>query len=360
MKKTYITLLTLLAIGSGLTAQNLSLDSCKYYALINNKKLKESRLELKASELVKRNAFTNYFPQIEAGALAMKAKSGLIEGQVPEMNLPVYDGNPMSLAAPTQFAYFPGMDIDMLDYTNAGFVMAVQPIYTGGRIINGNKLAQLGIDVRELIIEMTIDEVIQNTENYYWTIVSLQEKKKTLVSYEKLLNNLHADVNVAYEAGLIQKSDLLKVELELNGIEANKLKLDNGISILKMTLAQQMGIDYTDNYVVRDTVIAIEDPTSLFVTPNEALTNRVEYQLLNKSIRAEELQKKMARGEYMPQVAVGAQAFYLDMLDNETTNALGFAMVTVPLSGGEDRIKLKSMKLKLRLRKTTLKKSRSC
>ena len=68
------------------SAQILSLDSCKIYAIEHNKRVIEARLTLEASEQVKKNAFTNYFPRIDAGGLAMKANKPLIEAEVPEMN----------------------------------------------------------------------------------------------------------------------------------------------------------------------------------------------------------------------------------------------------------------------------------
>ena len=108
------------------------------------------------------------------------------------------------------------MSLELLDYTNAGYVTAIQPIYVGGRIRNGNKLASMSTVFNEHNLNLTTEEIIVKTEEYYWTIVALEEKRKTLNSYEKLLNNLLADVTVSYDAGLIQKSDLLKVQLELN------------------------------------------------------------------------------------------------------------------------------------------------
>ena len=84
-------------------AQTLSLDSCKQLALTNNKKIKEANYEVKASEEQRKNAFTNYFPKVSASAVAMRSSDYLVKGTIPQMNLPVYDGNPANLATAAQF-----------------------------------------------------------------------------------------------------------------------------------------------------------------------------------------------------------------------------------------------------------------
>lgn len=114
-------------------AQELTLDSCKQLTLANNKKIIEARLKVAESEQVKKQAFTNFFPQVTGGFVAMQADDYLIHEEIPAANLPVYDGNPANLMTPTEFAYFPGMDLNVLDYGNLGHITAIEPLYMGGQ-----------------------------------------------------------------------------------------------------------------------------------------------------------------------------------------------------------------------------------
>lgn len=348
MKRYIIITMLIGAIQLSATAQILPLDSCKAYAIENNKRIKEARLELEASAQAKKNAFTNYFPKVDAGGIAMKANKGLIELETPEMNLPVFDGNPANLPNATQFAYMPSMPLELLDYTNAGYISAIQPLYLGGRVRNGNKLATLGQEVSAYQVDLSTDKVLVKTEDFYWTIVALEEKKITLQRYEELLINLKKDVEIAYDAGLINRSDLLKVEIELNQVRANKLKLDNGLQLLKMTLAQHIGVPYSDEFGIEIIALDASAPERLYLNPSAALLNRTEYKMLNKAVEAETLQKNMTRGEYLPTVAVGVQGLYLDIMENQNTYGLAFATVTVPISdwwGGSHKMKEHKIKL---------------
>ena len=354
MKHT-ITIALLFLLTTNILGQSLSLDSCKMLALENNKRVKEAQMKVDASKQVKKNAFTNYFPKISASAFAMRTNKPLLDLEVPEMNLPVYDGNPVNLATASQFSYFPGMAVQALDYTNTAMLTAIQPLYTGGRIRNGNKLASLGEEVNEEMLELSTDEVILKTEEYYWMIVSLENKKLTLEKYQALLTSLLKDVEVANNVGLVQKSDLLKVQLKMNEIEANKLKLDNGISLLKMTMAQHIGIEYTDSLMVSDSTLNLNSPEAFYTDPKNAMQNRSEYILLNKSVEAEKIQGKMSRGEYMPSLAVGVAGMYLDVMEKQNFYGVLFATVSVPISdwwGGMH--KHKEHKIKVDIAKNNL------
>jgi multidrug efflux pump subunit AcrB/outer membrane protein TolC len=348
-KKALATLLILpLFLPFQVKAQNLSLDSCKTLALQHNRKIKEAQLKVDEAEQVKKNVYTNYFPKINAQVFSMKANDYLLDIKTPEMNLPVYDGNPANLAAPTQFAYVPSIEIQALDYMNVGLVTAVEPIYAGGKIRAGYKLASLGKEVNEKVLVLSTSEVMVKTEEYYWTLVSLQAKRNTLESYEKLLNSLKQDVQISYDAGLIEKSDLLKVEMKLTEVAASKLKLKNGIEMVKMALCQHIGIPYSEHILVKDTVFSVPDPETLFTQPEEALPNRTEYQMLNDAVDSEVLQKRLAKGDFLPQLAVGLQAQYLDFADQQNTYGVAFATLSIPVSdwwGGNHKLKEHNIKI---------------
>jgi multidrug efflux pump subunit AcrB/outer membrane protein TolC len=320
----------------------LTIDSCKSLALQYNKKIKEADFEQKESREVKKSAFTNYFPKVSAMGIAMRSADYLVKGNVPTMNLPVYNGNPASLLAPTQFAYVPETPIKALNYLNTANITLAQPLFAGGRIWNGNKLAKLSYEISKEKKSMTTTEVLVKTENLYWSTIALQEKLSTLNSYEKMLNQLLADVTISVKAGLTQRSDMLKVQLKLNDLKVNKLKLENGINLSERALCQHIGIPYDNAIILSHPDTDNDLPQKYYVESKQAVNNRNEYRLLDKAVAAETLQKKLAVGENLPQVALGASAFVVNVMDNTNTNAMAFVTVSVPISdwwGGSHKIK---------------------
>jgi len=337
-----------LILASGMAqAQTLSLDSCKSLALKNNKKIIEAGLQVQASGEVRKNAYTNYFPKVSASAMAMKSSDYLVKGEIPEMKLPVYDGNAENLANATQYAYFPKTPINALDYLNMASVTVALPVYAGGQIRNGNKLAALGEDVSRKQQSMTTTEVLIRTDQLYWSAIALSEKLKTLDSYGELLNALNKDVNSYVKAGLTQRNDLLKVQLKQNEWQSNRLKLVNGISLTKRALCQHIGIPYDSLLVLSDmpkTDVIVPDVSST----SEAVTHRDEYQLLNKATEAEKLQLKMTRGELMPQLAVTGMAAKIDVVNSNLTQKIGLVSLSIPISdwwGGSHKLKQQQLKI---------------
>jgi outer membrane protein TolC len=343
-----MTIASFFPIDSQAQIHTLSIDSCKNLALQNNKKIKDADFDVKTSFETKKSAFTNYFPKISAMGVTMRSSDYLIKGTTPSMNLPVYDGNPANLATATQFAYVPGIPIEAMNYLNTVSISAIQPVFSGGRIVNGNKLAKIGYEVSQQKKLMSTTEVLVKTENIYWNTIALQEKLKTLNSYEKFLNQLLSDAQVSVKAGLAQRSDLLKVKLKLNELEINKMKLNNGVCLSKMALCQHIGIPYDSTIVLVQPEVSTDLPEQYIIDNNSAIKNRDEYQLLNKALEVEKLQKKMALGENLPQVAVGAMGYKYDIMNSTNSNALAFVTVSVPISdwwGGTHKIKEKQYKI---------------
>jgi multidrug efflux pump len=344
----------LIATGSFFPAEShaqsrtLSIDSCKTLALKNNYKIKKAVNDVTQSEEQKKNAFTNYFPKVSANASAVKMNDYLIKGKIPEMNLPVYNGNPANLATASQFAYFPGTSLNLLDYINVASISIIQPVFVGGQIINGNKLAKLGYEINKDKQAMTETEVLVKTEDLYWSAVSLTEKLKTLDSYQKLLNNLESNVKISLKAGLIQRNDLLKIQLKQNELQINRLKLTNGITLSRMALCQHIGIVYDSTLVLVGNLSIAENPQLILSNTKAAVENRNEYKMLKKAVTAEELQKKIVAGELMPQVSIGAMGVYTDVMDKSSKNIMAFATVSIPISdwwGGSHKLKQSKAKV---------------
>ncbi len=119
----------------------------------------------------------------------------------------------------------------MLDKGIVGHLTLIQPIFAGGQIYNGNQLAKIGTRAAKLQETLAETEIRKNTETYYWLIVSLKEKLKTIDEAQKQVEAIRKDVEAAVNAGVAVKNDLLRVELEKKKLESNGAK-----SIIKIDL----------------------------------------------------------------------------------------------------------------------------
>ena len=313
----------MIALGCALSAsaQTYTLEQIKDSALHNNIAIRSAKYNIETAQQQRKEAFTKYFPNVSGTGLWFNANKGmaqttlnLSESMSPELGMALAQSLPPEALA----ALGNPISISMMKNGTIGSLMAVQPVFAGGQIINGNKLAKVGEEVSHLQLQLSENEVEKTAEQYFWQLASMQEKMKTIEAVDTLLAGIHKDVDVAVRAGLVMPNDLLH----------------------RLLLSQYCGL--------RDTSFVISyqsDVTSPLVTKQDhrqALLGTVEYQLLGKQVEATSLQKKMAVGQNLPSVAVGAGYNYHNLLDNNHSFGMVFATISVPISdwwGGSHAIK---------------------
>ena len=354
MKK-YIIILSLLLTMSAFAqeSQHLSVQDCIEMALENNIELKNSQLEIDKARATKNEARAEYFPTVSAQAVAFDALNPMLTFGIEDI-----DNAQLRQLLYTLYAeYGANMGIDKeYSFVQNGVMlnaMATEPIYAGGRIRNGNKLAKLGIDAAETQARVKEDEVRLQTETLYWQIVALQEKLNTLDQLDRLLDTLDKDLSGAIEAGLAMPTDQFKLKVKQNESQLNRKKVTDGITLLKMALAQTIGADWQEMELV-DTLGLETNPTTMFKDVAEAVSSRNESHLLNLSIEAEKLKKKMTLGEALPSLLVGGSVNYHTVMENTKPNALVFAVLQVPITDWhKTSIKLKKHALDTEMAENT-------
>ena len=332
MKKQAIILCLLLsAVFSFGQEQRLSVQDCIDMALENNIELKNSQLEIDKARATKKEAQTAYYPTITAQAVAFDALNPMITFGIEDIDNAQLRQILYSLYA--EYGANMGLQKEYSFVENGVILnaMAMEPIYAGGRIRNGNKLAKLGIEAAEYQSKVKEDEVRLQTETLYWQIIALEEKNATLDYLDRLLDTLDKDLAGAIEAGLAMPTDQYKLRLKQNESQLNRKKLNDGITLLKMALAQYIGTDW-QNMTLTDTLGLETEPSAYYHVAAEAVAQRNESHLLELSLKAEDLKKKMTLGEALPSLMVGGSANYHTVLENSKPNAMVFAMLQVPIT----------------------------
>ena len=179
-KALYILFLVCFPALQYLHAQPYTLEDCRRIALERNAMVQEVKLGEEVAKQTKNQAITYYFPDISLMGFGFQASN-------PMMNIDLGMLGNMAL---------------LKDGILASAV-AVQPVFTGGKILYGNKLAKTGIFASELFTAMKQDEVLAQTEEYYWLLYSLYEKQNTVSSMKQVLDTLTKDVQQAYKAGVL-------------------------------------------------------------------------------------------------------------------------------------------------------------
>ena len=255
----------------------LTLQTCRQMALAHNEDLQRADNEVRQAELDKEIAFRAYLPKLDGTA------TGTYMTDIDMM----------------------GMELQMRGMYMAGITL-MQPLYAGGRIIAGNKLARIGRECAEENRRKTRMEVIADADNAYWTYIAVEKKVQMLGSYQTQMDTVCRQAEVAFAAGMGVENDLLRIQTKQSEIRYQLQKARNGLDLCRLALCNVLGQPLDTEIVPLDTLIEVSAPEHM----DESIAARPELTLLNKQVEAGEQQVKMARADVLPQIGLSAGYLY--------------------------------------------------
>jgi outer membrane protein TolC len=176
------------------------------------------------------------------------------------------------------------------------------------------------------------DNVVQTTEFLYYKVVEFHETDKLLESMEKEVANIHQDAVNIYENGIVNKNDVLSVELVHDQLSALRVKAANGCKLLRRALAKYIGMADEDIDVDMNVEKDIVPPETLQMNTAQAVEARTETQLLDIWADKASLERKISRGSMLPVVLLGGSANYSKYIGDWKPRAIAFATVQMPIS----------------------------
>lgn len=340
----------------------VSLDSCRNMALANNKELMISREKIKASDYQKREAFSAYLPGIDfAGGYLYNQKNLSVFDS--DQMLPTKTFNPATQSyefnlaknpltgepikqpngqyVPETVALIP-KDAMEFDIHNVffGAITLTQPIYMGGKIRALNEIAQYAEQLSRTLSDGEAQNVIYAVDAAYWQVVSLKAKYRLAKSYVELLDSLDRNVGLMVEQGVATRSNKLSVDVKLNSANVDLTKVENGLVLSRMALAQVCGLPVNTVFTLQDEDI---DEVNDFIMPQrdydmeEVFASRDDLKALQIGIDISGEQVDLARSSMLPNLAlVGTYSFSNPNMFNGFSKRFNGAfsvgaMLTVPL-----------------------------
>ena len=193
------------------------------------------------------------------------------------------------------------------DTRHAG-VLAVtltQPIYMGGKIRAYDNITRYAAQIADHMYDKTLQDVIVEVDEAYWTLVALKSKKQLAEGYKLLVDRLASDVDLMFREGLARKADVLSVKVRSNEAQVALIQVDNGLRLSEMNLCRICGLPMDSSMDIN-----VEDVPLEMAFPQEQ--DMVEHAVGHRDeLKALELQTliygekvRIARSEFLPQVAL--------------------------------------------------------
>lgn len=331
--KELLVFIVLLVSVSGVFGQGvMSLEDCRQLAIENNKKLKVADEQIKSAQAKRQEAFTKYLPGIDATGAYMRNQKE-INLLSEDAHLPVGtmgqdgkwtlrpdqimlgpDGAPVmnnGQYVPKDYALLP-KDAMTVDGRNTAFLQVglTQPIFMGGKIRAYNQLAGLSEKLAVSGREQELQNIIQETDEAYWQIVSLVNRRQLAEKYVETLQKFAHDIDLMYETGVSTKADMLSVKVKLNQAEMTLLRVDDGLSLSRMALNQICGLPIDTILTLKEELLNVipvaETPT---ISLEQIFINRPEINSLTLATDIYKKKERIARSAYLPTVAFMANYF---------------------------------------------------
>ena len=344
MKRTILLLAFVVTVSCMHAQRMLTLEECRNLAIQNNKELQISGEKIKMADNEKKAAFTKYFPQLSAnGAYMWNQKDiNLLDMGALSSSLSSSLGGLAQLPM-IQHLMSGVNDMQHLDVQNiwVGNVSLVQPVFMGGKIVNYNQITKFAKQLAESMNNSQLQDLIYKTDETYWQVISLVNKKKLADAYVDLLRKMDSDVTAMIYEGVATEADGLSVKVKLNEAEMAQTKVENGLALTRMLLAQICGLSLEEDLSLADEKLDNfpVETTQASADLNEAFMNRNELRSLDLATKIYKRKERIALAEMLPNVALAANYFVTNpnVFNGFKNDFAGMfnvgVMVKVPLSG---------------------------
>ncbi len=354
-------------IWSGTTGQQIiSLQQCRELALHKNENLKMAGKQLEKAEMQQAIARTYRLPSFTATGMGIyqnkdfemelilpTKKPNLLTGELepnllidPSTGFPVVgsDGNPIF----NMYAWLP-LNVSLSGAYVAGITMQ-QPVYAGGKISTGNKMARIGVEMASEYLTLQQMNTIEEADKAYFTYISVREKVKLARKAVDMLSEIVRKAENAHEVGMANRNDLLKAKVEYNNALLSLQKAQNGLELSRMDLCRVTGLPFDTEITAADSLLSLNTDIEL-LTDKNTVENRPEYRLMQQNISLQEQSVKLVRADFLP--TAGIQAGYnhiggieISGTDFSNTSLNVLASVKIPIfHWGEGLKKVNSAKI---------------
>ena len=293
--------------------QSPLLEKYRMMALDYNHDLKAAEKNIAASVEIEKSAKADLKPKL----------SGAANFQ--------YTGNPLELTldAPS-IGLSKTVEGKQLNY--GGSLSLLQPIYTGGRVLESSRMAKHQQSLASNQAEVLNDAVCYQTDMQYWNTVARAEIVRVTTEYRNSVATFSQTIRERVEAGLVDPQDLLMAEVKLNEAEYQLLQAKRNLETGRMALNSLIGVELHAPTEIEDTISVVRADKDLW---GEGEIDRPELKMAYARIKIAESSKKLTDAKYKPQFYIGVDGSYsapgYDFRSDLDPNYAIYAKVSVPL-----------------------------
>lgn len=278
----------------------LTLDQCLDLAFKNSRDFMKATKNVEKTEEAVRQAEGGFWPTLSYQVGYNKFSDPQGQGWVA---LPPQ--NP-SQTSPSSWIYSSGRDDGY-----SGTISLTQPLYSGGKLTDGLKLARLQLEIAKEDQRKAKQALVFNVKSAYYQLwLAGQKLKVTQASYENYGHH-YQQVNNFYKVGTASKYDLLQAEVNWKAQKPLLVQAENDLTVARLNLAILLGIDKDRQFTVDVDLDHLQLPEEISLKYQEVLDqayrDRPEMRQKQYLVESARTSIHISQAGYKPNVSITGQ-----------------------------------------------------
>lgn len=306
-----------------------SLQEAVEFAVQNNLNAENARLDITSADQRVWETAASGLPQVNASA--------------------VYNNN-LSLAT-TLIPDFLGDPNDKIEiqfgtkhYATAG-INASQLLFSGQYIV-GLQTAKLFKEYTRKNMELTEQQVSEAITQGYHLVLLAENTLEALKGNSQNMKSIYNETKSMFEAGFVEANDVDQLEITLTDLENAVLSMERQVVASRSLLKYQMGLQLDQEIVLTDKLYDLVSDLNFEMLMGYELdvSSNINYQLLNDQEKLAQMDLKLKKTEYMPNLSAFVSLDYTAQRDEFNlfssdedwykASALGFSLNVPIFSSG--------------------------
>jgi outer membrane protein len=306
-------------------AETISLEKCLELAMKNSRQLQQAAENVKIAQAGVEEASGGFYPSI-----------GYQVGYQNNPNaLPMYIPIGKNSIGPNLYAISNWMEVST-DHGISASISLTQPLYTGGKLTNALKLAQIKLVSAEEDQRKARQQLNYNVKEAYYRFW-LAEKILDVAqeAYDNMGRHYQRVTNLN-KAGTASAFDLLQAKVQWDNQKPQLIKAKNGLILARLNLATLIGLEQSQEFKVEYNPSNLRLPETVDLTLqtllDEAYQKRPELRQVQQLTEIARVNEQMAKAGYLPSVALSYK--YSDQgADLSSSNWMSTWTLSLSLSG---------------------------
>lgn len=190
---------------------------------------------------------------------------------------------------------------DVIHNTKVGLTLTM-PLFAAG-IWQGTKINTIYKDLAGLELDKTENETVFNTINYYYQLYLARKNVSLLEERRKALTEDYNSVSSRYEAKMVQRTDVLRSEIQLRSLEMDLENARKNLILAEQNFSYYIpSVNPTTVELTIDTVPTAAQLPDLEYLKKEMRENRPEYKTFEQNQELALQNYNLAKSDLYPTV----------------------------------------------------------